>query len=474
VTKTTKGPTGEVTYYEVNTNAQLLGLGKCTSIDYIQIINCADCTEDAWCALNIQSITGRAPYVASSWAGNQKAGSSIFIGGTPAFRDMCGFKQLKGALIGGVDISVMNGLITLDGMQGITGAGISGIASDMSGQGYMIGIAGNPLLVSAISLSNIPISDFSLLTIGSRDDQPKLECVPDAWPSTSNIIHGTCPTPAPTPKPGSAVTSAGGDVGIVMAVLVALACAVGFLYYRQRQQKAKSEEEDAFHYTVMEDVGRLEGGLQRVEETVAQHYRRLAQLDQQLGSGWQQLLDAQLESGDKSNLLLLLKQYIDQREGQLREFVGSVVQKLPLPSKFVIKKGVFVNTLGLVFTCKMTAQTFTVSTKQWARWLKVSIPLLKAGAVVIDSGFVGVGLDIVENVKSAYDAYKARDDEDFNTFITQPFLLSTERDTLIKQLRSSKDLDGGFGGRTFFDVFHYDTQVGDWVVAEGGARGGDV
>jgi serine/threonine protein kinase len=209
---------------------------------------------------------------------------------------------------------------------------------------------------------------------------------------------------------------------------------------------------------------RLEGGLQRVEETVAQHDMRLAQLDQQLDSGWQQLLNAQLESGKSSNLLVLLKQYIDHREGQLREFVGSVVQKLPLPSKFVVKKGRFTKTLGLVFTCKVTAQSFTVSTRQWARWLKVSISLLKAGVTAMDSG-VGGARDIVDNVKSAYDAYKARDDEDFKTFVEQPFLLSTERDELIKQLRSCKDLDGGFEGRTFFDVFRYDAQVGDWVAA---------
>jgi serine/threonine protein kinase len=214
---------------------------------------------------------------------------------------------------------------------------------------------------------------------------------------------------------------------------------------------------------------RLEGGLHRVEETVAQHDMRLAQLDQQLDDGWQQLLDGQQDSGQDNTVLLLLKQYIDQREGQLREFIGSVVQKLPMPSKFVVKKGRFTKTLGLVFTCKVTAQTFTVSTRQWARWLKVSIPLLKAGAAALESGVVGGVHDIVDNVKSAYDAYKARDDEDFVTFIEQPFLLATERDVLIKQLRSSNDLDGGFEGRTFFEAFRYDAQVGDWVA---GGRAG--
>jgi hypothetical protein len=58
--------------YQVTTNAQLLALSKCTSIDYLFIWNCADCTQAAWCGLQLQSITGQDPYynTGSGWSLN--------------------------------------------------------------------------------------------------------------------------------------------------------------------------------------------------------------------------------------------------------------------------------------------------------------------------------------------------------------------------------------------------------------------
>jgi len=41
-------------------------------------------------------------------------------------------------------------------------------------------------------------------------------------------------------------------------------------------------------------------------------------------------------------------------------------------------------------------------------------------------------------IKSVYDGYKSKDDKDFNTFISQPFLTSEESDKLINQLRTGK------------------------------------
>jgi hypothetical protein len=155
----------------------------------------------------------------------------------------------------------------------------------------------------------------------------------------------------------------------------------------------------------------------------------------------------------------------DRKHEQMREFVGTVVQKLPLPSRFVIKKGYFTKQLGLVFVCSRTRSKFTVATTEWARWLKVSIPLAKAGKAVFDSG-LGAGTDIFEQVQVAYSAYRKRDDEDFNTFIEQPFLLAAERDRLVAQLRSSKDANKNFGDQTSFEVFQYDTQTGSWYMRE--------
>jgi hypothetical protein len=58
----------------------------------------------------------------------------------------------------------------------------------------------------------------------------------------------------------------------------------------------------------------------------------------------------------------------------MREFVGTVVQKLPLPARFIVKhKGYFTKQLGLVRVCVQedarvqTDKEFTVSTKDWAK-----------------------------------------------------------------------------------------------------------
>jgi hypothetical protein len=53
-----------------------------------------------------------------------------------------------------------------------------------------------------------------------------------------------------------------------------------------------------------------------------------------------------------------------------------------------------------------------------------------------------------------YGAYKTKDDADFNTFVTQPFLTSEESDKLINQLRDSG----------FFDKMEYSAQNGDWSI----------
>jgi hypothetical protein len=79
---------------------------------------------------------------------------------------------------------------------------------------------------------------------------------------------------------------------------------------------------------------------------------------------------------------------------------------------------------------------------------------------------LGAGTDIFEQVQVAYSAYRKRDDEDFNTFIEQPFLLAAERDRLVAQLRSSKDANKNFVDQTFFEVFQYDTQTGSWYMRE--------
>ena len=52
-------------------------------------------------------------------------------------------------------------------------------------------------------------------------------------------------------------------------------------------------------------------------------------------------------------------------------------------------------------------------------------------------------------MQEIYSAYKERDDEEFNTYITQPFLTSAESDKLLEKLRDQH----------FFDKFAYNAQV---------------
>jgi hypothetical protein len=53
-----------------------------------------------------------------------------------------------------------------------------------------------------------------------------------------------------------------------------------------------------------------------------------------------------------------------------------------------------------------------------------------------------------------FTSFKERDDDDFNTYIKQPFLTSAEQDKLIEQLRNCG----------FFEKMAYAADVADWVV----------
>jgi hypothetical protein len=209
--------------YEVTTNAQLLGLSKCTSIDYLRINSCADCTQIAWCGLQLQSITRKDPLR-----------FSLVLRNTSGIGDMCGVKNLKGALTGGFAVTYMNSIVSLDGAEEIPSVGVAIY-------GYSIGLFYNPILTSAIALANTEYPAGTLYITYNTN----LECVPSAWPATDKngiaIPHGSCPTtPAPTPASGGGGSSSTGMiVGIVVAV-VALACAAGFLFYRRQQSPAGS------------------------------------------------------------------------------------------------------------------------------------------------------------------------------------------------------------------------------------------
>ena len=86
--------------------------------------------------------------------------------------------------------------------------------------------------------------------------------------------------------------------------------------------------------------------------------------------------------------------------------------------------------------------------------------LLKCGKAVIDIGtgnplgLMKTGVDAIQDI---YGAFKTQDDDEFNTYITQPFLTSEESDKLINRLR-----DQGF-----FEKFAYDAQVQQPLLCSG-------
>ena len=119
--------------------------------------------------------------------------------------------------------------------------------------------------------------------------------------------------------------------------------------------------------------------------------------------------------------------------------------------------GTLRKTLILHFECCRTGYEFPIVSHEWSKWLKMGFSLVKAGQAVIDLGMgnpLGILKKGVECIQEIYSAYKTNDDDEFNTYITNPFLTSTEQDQLLEKLRDQK----------FFEVFAYDAQRGGWYL----------
>jgi uncharacterized membrane protein YgcG len=146
---------------------------------------------------------------------------------------------------------------------------------------------------------------------------------------------------------------------------------------------------------------------------------------------------------------------MDKKIAEVKDFIGEVVKKLPQPCKLVVL-GTVRKTLQLHFACAKTGNTITTETKDWNSWCKVGFGLVKLGkcAVTASAGNPMALAGGVGAIQDIYKAYKSKDDQDFNTFIREPFLTSAESDRLINQLRA-----GGF-----FSKMKYDNQLGDWVM----------
>ena len=151
-----------------------------------------------------------------------------------------------------------------------------------------------------------------------------------------------------------------------------------------------------------------------------------------------------------------LKMYLDQNIELLKQYISEIVKKLPVPVR-LSTEGRVQKILRLHFICAKqgerclypTEGEFSTETRQWNKWLKIAVSSLSLGLSVLNPLDGGA----VDQVRTAYEAYRTGEDKEFLAFVNEPFLTSVEQDSLVQQLRDAK----------FFDVFSYDTSLGNWV-----------
>ena len=148
--------------------------------------------------------------------------------------------------------------------------------------------------------------------------------------------------------------------------------------------------------------------------------------------------------------------YIDANIRDVKDFIGDVTKKLPTPKRLEVV-GTLRKTFILHFECVHTGREYAIQSADWNKWLKMGFSLLKAGKMAFDIGtgnplgLVSTGIDCVKEI---YNAYKTQDDDEFLTYIKNPFLLSSEQDLLLNKLRE----------QGFFEKFAYDNQMGGWYL----------
>mmetsp|Transcript_6441 Transcript_6441/g.15639 ORF Transcript_6441/g.15639 Transcript_6441/m.15639 type:complete len:799 (-) Transcript_6441:9-2405(-) len=162
-----------------------------------------------------------------------------------------------------------------------------------------------------------------------------------------------------------------------------------------------------------------------------------------------------------------LKAYVDQNVADLKDFVGTITKKIPMPCQFSSEpRYVAKMAMLLHFKCEAGPKTrlcalpadtatFTTETLEWNRWLKLGMSAAKLGKSVLSGDVVADVSGTVDQVKEIFQTYTKKDDAAFLTYISEPFLTSEEQDKLLNQLR-----EGGF-----FKRFAYDAQTGNWLCS---------
>jgi hypothetical protein len=151
-----------------------------------------------------------------------------------------------------------------------------------------------------------------------------------------------------------------------------------------------------------------------------------------------------------------LKEYVDKNVEELRSYITEIQKRLPVPTAFSTE-GRIKKTLKLHFECSRQDDNclypkdrpFISETKVWNRWLKIAMSAVKIGkAMIIPFDSEGA----VDAVREAYNAYKEKDDKDFISEFSEPFLTSDQQDNLVNQLKKAR----------YFDVFSFDSQTAGW------------
>ena len=170
-------------YYAAD-DKSLQQLCTCTTIDYAYIgkpyvqappkpgggtpapvsTGCMDCKQETLDACQLKSISGRDPYFGKSLA---------IHGPAPLITSLRGLAGLNGSLPGGMIVSNMDELTTLEGLGNITRIG-------QDSTGASIWLDSNPKLASAMALSTAGNFTSTALYISNNK---QLACVPKQWPA---------------------------------------------------------------------------------------------------------------------------------------------------------------------------------------------------------------------------------------------------------------------------------------------------
>jgi serine/threonine protein kinase len=193
---------------------------------------------------------------------------------------------------------------------------------------------------------------------------------------------------------------------------------------------------------------------------------------------------ADMNAGCKASCtdLQSVQAYIDSRIDEVKAFMGEVVQKLPTPTFVTSEKGrgfgFGKKLIKLWFVCPQTGSTCCTETKEWQKWAKVGFGAVQAGFTafrIVTQGDVeamveGMGsaakmlqmahetltddpITVVESIVDFYSSSKSKSEANFDLFISEPFLTSSEHDALVEQLHAAD----------FYRKMGYDAQTATWV-----------